>query len=157
MAGFRYNTRAMRTLVVSTSLFVAVALFACSDDSDISSSSSSTSSSQSSTSTGGGAGGSGASGGGMGGEANTGGTPNTGGAGMGGNGGIGGSALPPECQSPSDCFIVNDCCNCLSLPVGTMVPDCAILNCLVPTCQAEGNPNPVAECINGQCAVGPTQ
>jgi hypothetical protein len=102
-------------------------------------------------------GGSGATGGagatGGSGPTGTGGAGATGGAGVGG-GGSGGLGGAPECTDSTECALVNDCCSCVSIPIGRVPPPCAIDNCFVPTCTSIGQPDAQATCSVGQCVAG---
>jgi hypothetical protein len=75
--------------------------------------------------------------------------------GMGGAGGSGGNVIspPPECTFDSDCSLVNDCCTCVALPGNESIPDCPMMECFAPMCNAIGLPDPKAVCRAGQCVV----
>jgi len=79
-------------------------------------------------------------------------------SGMGGEGGTGGSggtviSPPPECTFDSDCTLINDCCSCLGVPGNESFPDCPMMECFAPMCNAIGMPDPKAVCRAGQCVV----
>lgn len=56
-----------------------------------------------------------------------------------------------KCSSDSDCRLVNNCCDCLALPLKALDPPCAITSCFVPTCQGMGMPTAKARCLGGLC------
>ncbi len=59
-----------------------------------------------------------------------------------------GEAPTFPCDVDADCEIVNDCCACDSVHLDVDVPECA-KDCLQPSCDAVGLPNPVAQCDYG--------
>lgn len=58
------------------------------------------------------------------------------------------------CDVDADCEIINDCCACDSVHLDVDVPECA-KDCLQPSCDAIGLPNPVAQCEYGVCTFRP--
>jgi hypothetical protein len=55
------------------------------------------------------------------------------------------------CKSDSDCFLVNNCCNCAALPKTASTPACPISSCFVPTCTSRGVGTAKAGCVSGRC------
>ena len=58
--------------------------------------------------------------------------------------------LVPECRQDSDCFIVNNCCQCTANSQTDVVKDCPG-NCLVDTCTGDNLDGVVAACRSGVC------
>lgn len=55
-----------------------------------------------------------------------------------------------QCAQDSDCMLVNDCCSCGAVPVGTKLPTCEG-NCLQATCDALGLGGVEVACRSGVC------
>lgn len=58
-----------------------------------------------------------------------------------------------ECESADQCVLVNDCCTC-DVVVAGEEPPCEMMECLVPTCEANGF-TPEVACVVGTCAPAP--
>jgi len=83
----------------------------------------------------------------------TGGSGATGGiAGTTSTGGVGGSSGGhPECVTSDDCQLFSDCCNCLPIAKGTIVPSC-MLACIQSNCAKNGLAASDVACVAGRCA-----
>ena len=55
------------------------------------------------------------------------------------------------CKTDSDCYLVNNCCDCLALPKGAGPPPCVIKTCLVSTCQGLSLTAAKPSCVSGVC------
>lgn len=56
-----------------------------------------------------------------------------------------------SCKTDKDCKQVDNCCDCLALPVGVSAPVCNINSCFVSTCTALGLTKLQPRCANGTC------
>jgi hypothetical protein len=92
----------------------------------------------------------------------TGGRPATGGTTTGGTGGTstggagGSSDGYPECTTSADCQLVNDCCNCTSIPKGSGKPFCALMECYEARCDSRYVTGASVACIAGRCTFSQT-
>lgn len=59
-----------------------------------------------------------------------------------------------ECMDASDCQLVEDCCNCVVIPVGEMPPPCGIMECFATACAPLGG-DAAAACELGSCELAP--
>ncbi len=60
-----------------------------------------------------------------------------------------------SCSTAADCTLVNDCCNCVAVPLG-QEPGCDLPECFALTCEASLGYSPDAECSMGTCQLTPT-
>jgi len=76
----------------------------------------------------------------------------TGGAGGGGSGGGGGSqpVVQAECAVDADCEVLDDCCTCGGVPVGTMGCE---EQCFQPACASQNVQPAAALCRAGRCVL----
>jgi hypothetical protein len=81
----------------------------------------------------------------------------TGGTGGTSTGGAGGSSDGyPECTTSADCQLVNDCCNCTSIPKGSGKPFCALMECYEARCDSRYVTGASVACIAGRCTFSQT-
>jgi hypothetical protein len=92
-------------------------------------------------------------------SATVGSTTTGGSAGGGSTTGAGSSTRPggyPECETPQDCQLVNDCCNCVSMPIGRAKPSCDLLECFAARCDSRYITGASVDCIAGRCTFNQT-
>ena len=79
----------------------------------------------------------------------------TGGDSGGGSTGDSGNPLGPECMIDADCMVVEDCCECGSLPAGEVPAVCNQQMCDQSACGEQGIDSPQAQCTFGHCELVP--
>lgn len=79
-----------------------------------------------------------------------------GGAGTAGAGADGGAlSHPPECAAAEDCKLIDDCCNCVAVPLDETAPGCGVTECgNEQPCVVSGVHAADPLCEAGRCAAG---
>ena len=72
-------------------------------------------------------------------------------------GGAGGSSGGyPECTTSKECQLIADCCNCLSMPIGSAAPFCSAGECFASNCEVRSVGASDVACIAGRCTFSRT-
>jgi hypothetical protein len=83
------------------------------------------------------------------------GTTGTGGdSGSGSDDGTTGEGPTNACETPDECVLVNDCCQCAAAHMDDEIPECP-MECDQPMCDALGIPDIEVVCEDGECGLEP--